>query len=66
MWPLYEITEDRKMRLTYKPRELKPVSEVLKIQGRFRHLKDEEIAGIQEQTTENWQSLLEMDGKRLF
>lgn len=66
MWPLYEITGDRKMRLTYKPRELKPVSEVLKLQGRFRHLKDEEIAGIQEQTTASWQHLLEMDGKQLF
>ncbi len=66
MWPLYEITGDRKIRLTYKPRELKPVSEVLKMQGRFRHLKDEEIAGIQEQTTANWQHLLEMDGKQLF
>ncbi len=66
LWPLYEITEGHKMRLTYKPRELKPVSEPLKMQGRFRHLKDEELLVIQEQTTENWQRLLEMDGKTIF
>lgn len=66
LWPLYEITEGHKMRLTYKPRELKPVSEVLKLQGRFRHLKDEEIGDIQQKTAENWQRLLEMDGKTIF
>jgi len=39
---------------------------VLNMQGRFRHLKDEEINRIQEQTTANWQHLLEIDGKQLF
>jgi len=66
LWPLYEVTSDRKLRLTYKPRELKPVSEALKMQGRFRHLNDDEVSAIQEQTTAGWQHLLEMDGKPLF
>lgn len=37
IWPLYEV-ENGKYRFTYRPRELKPVEEWLKLQGRFRHL----------------------------
>jgi pyruvate/2-oxoacid:ferredoxin oxidoreductase beta subunit len=66
LWPLYEILDGRHFKLTYKPRELKPVSETLKIQGRFRHLNDEEIASIQKTTTESWSRLLAIDGKDIF
>lgn len=37
VWPLYEV-EDGKYRITFRPRELKPIEEWLKPQGRFRHL----------------------------
>jgi pyruvate/2-oxoacid:ferredoxin oxidoreductase beta subunit len=66
LWPLYEMIDGRHFKLTYKPRELKPVSETLKIQGRFRHLKDEEITSIQKATTESWSRLLAIDGKDIF
>jgi pyruvate/2-oxoacid:ferredoxin oxidoreductase beta subunit len=66
LWPLYEIIDGHHFKLTYKPRELKPVSETLKIQGRFRHLKDEEITSIQKATTESWSRLLAIDGKDIF
>ena len=62
LWPLYEITEGRRLRLTYKPKELKPVAEALKLQGRFRHLTDETLYAIQTKTKENWERLLLMDG----
>jgi pyruvate/2-oxoacid:ferredoxin oxidoreductase beta subunit len=62
LWPLYEITEGRRLRLTYKPRELKPVAEALKMQGRFRHLTGEAVDAIQTKTRENWERLLSMDG----
>jgi pyruvate/2-oxoacid:ferredoxin oxidoreductase beta subunit len=62
LWPLYEITEGRRLRLTYKPKELKPVAEALKLQGRFRHLTDETVYAIQTKTRENWERLLSMDG----
>jgi len=62
LWPLYEITEGRRLRLTYKPRELKPVAEALKMQGRFRHLAGEAVDAIQTKTRENWEKLLSMDG----
>jgi len=62
LWPLYEIEGGRRFRLTYKPRELAPVSEALKIQGRFRHLTEQETDTIQRMTTENWDRLLALDG----
>lgn len=37
IWPLYEV-ENGKYKITVKPKELKPVEEWLKTQGRFRHL----------------------------
>ncbi len=61
LWPLYEIDGGRKFKLTYKPRELKPISEALKIQGRFRHLTDQETDTIQKITTENWDRLLALE-----
>lgn len=62
LWPLYEILDGRRLKLTYKPRELKPVSEALRLQSRFRHLTNEEVSTIQKKTTENWSKLLSMDG----
>ncbi|GAB6147533.1 pyruvate synthase subunit PorB [Stetteria hydrogenophila] len=46
MWVLYEV-EKGKFRVTVKVRRRKPVREYLKLQGRFRHLTDEEIEFIQ-------------------
>jgi pyruvate ferredoxin oxidoreductase beta subunit len=45
-YPLYEI-EDGKLHVTIKIPERKPVIEFLKVQGRFRHLKEKEIANFQ-------------------
>jgi pyruvate ferredoxin oxidoreductase beta subunit len=36
-WPLYEI-ENGKYKLNWEPKTLKPVTEFLKTQGRFKHL----------------------------
>ena len=64
LWPLYEI-EDGVLRLTYKPKELKPVHEALKPQRRFRHLTDDELGEYQEFAAKTWEDLLKMDGKPL-
>ncbi len=61
IWPLYEIIDGEKFKLNYKPRELKPVTEYLKPQARFRHVTDEDIAGIQERTADKWAKLLRAD-----
>lgn len=65
MWPLYEITEGKHFRLTVKTKQLKPVKEALKPQRRFAHLTDEEYADIQKMVDEQWQQLLDLDGKKL-
>jgi len=61
MWPLYEILDGEKFRLTYKPRKLKPVTEYLNLQARFRHLIDEETTQIQEEINERWTKFLKAD-----
>jgi pyruvate/2-oxoacid:ferredoxin oxidoreductase beta subunit len=61
MWPLYEIEHGTSFKLNYKPKELKPVSEYLKPQSRFRHMTEVEINEIQASVTANWQKLLKAD-----
>jgi pyruvate/2-oxoacid:ferredoxin oxidoreductase beta subunit len=61
VWPLYEILDGEKFRLNYKPRELKPVSEYMRPQARFRHVTDDQIGGIQEETARKWERLLKSD-----
>jgi len=60
------VLDGRRFRLTYKPRELKPVTDALKIQGRFRHLSEDELNTIQEKTIDEWERLLKLDGKELI
>lgn len=59
MFPLYEI-EEGKVRITRKGKGL-PVSEYLKLQGRFSHLGESEVASIQAAVDENWKRLLEKE-----
>ena len=63
-WPLYEI-ENGKLKINVKPKNKKPVSEWLEAQGRFKHLKKEEFAGIvqeiQKQVDDDWDRLLKRE-----
>ncbi len=60
-WPLYEV-DDGVWKLSYKPKEKKPVEEWLKTQGRFSHLFQPQfrhvIDEIQAKVDEEWASLL--------
>ncbi len=62
-WPLYEV-DDGVWKITYTPRERKPVSEWLKRQGRFRHLFKEEnehiLDELQKDVDRNWERLQKM------
>jgi len=51
VWVLYQV-EGGQLNVTFKPPKRKPVAEYLKLQGRFRHLTDEEIAEIQRMVDE--------------
>ncbi len=55
MWVLYEI-ENGKERVTYKPANKVPVKEYFKLQKRFRHLRDEDIARIQADIDARWEA----------
>lgn len=61
-WPLFEV-EDGKWRLTYKPKEKRPIEEYLKPQGRFRHLFLPEnawmVSELQKEVDRKWNALLE-------
>jgi pyruvate ferredoxin oxidoreductase beta subunit len=65
-WPLYEV-EKGKWRLTYQPKEKRPVEEWLKRQGRFRHLFRPEsrhmIDELQAEVDRHWARLLEQCGE---
>jgi pyruvate ferredoxin oxidoreductase beta subunit len=65
-WPLYEV-ENGEWRITYKPKEKLPITEFLKVQGRFRHLFRPEnehlIQELQEEVDRRWQRLLWLAGE---
>ncbi|MCD6452921.1 MAG: pyruvate synthase subunit beta [Dehalococcoidales bacterium] len=56
IFPLYEI-ENGKYRFTVKTPKLKPVEEYLKMQGRFRHLAEKDIAHIQDRVNQEYAKL---------
>ncbi|GBD99501.1 pyruvate synthase subunit PorB [bacterium BMS3Abin07] len=63
-WPLYEY-EDGKLTVNYKPKEIKPVTEFLKTQGRFKHLFNPGNEGllkqIQDDIDRDWELLLKQE-----
>lgn len=56
-WPLFEI-ENNNLRIDVKPAVLKPIDQYLKIQGRFSHLKRDQMEKIQNAISESWKKLL--------
>jgi len=64
-WPLYEV-ENGNWKMTVKVRQKKPISELLKIQGRFKHLfkpgNEHIINSIQEDTDSNLAKLEKLCG----
>ncbi len=64
IWPLYEVV-DGQYKITYKPKVKKPVTEWIKLQGRFRHLTKPEnqpiVDQIQSFTDKQWEELLKKE-----
>jgi len=58
VFPLYEV-ENGKYRMTMEiPKKLRPVGDYLKLQGRFRHLNDEDIERVQALVNKEWRKLM--------
>jgi pyruvate ferredoxin oxidoreductase beta subunit len=66
-WPLYEVANGA-YRLTYRPREKKPITDWLESQGRFKHLFKPEnrhmIDSIQEEIDKRWKKILYLCGEQ--
>jgi len=64
-WPLYEI-ENGVTKVTFKPKEKKPLVDFLKPQGRFKHLfapeNENMLKNFQEMVDKEWGSLLKASG----
>jgi pyruvate/2-oxoacid:ferredoxin oxidoreductase beta subunit len=56
VFPLYEVEDGKRYTINHEPRCL-PVQEYLLRQGRFRHLKEEQIRQIQMEVDEEWNKL---------
>jgi len=59
-WPLYEV-DHGKYKFTFKPKQLLPLTEFLKVQGRFKHLFKPEnkhiLDELQEEADQRWSEL---------
>lgn len=67
VWPLFEV-ENGQWKLNKNPKEKKPITEYLFMQGRFAHLKKEEnkalVEEIQADIDKRWKELLERCGEK--
>jgi pyruvate/2-oxoacid:ferredoxin oxidoreductase beta subunit len=57
LFPLYEIEDGVRYRLTYQPKGV-PVTEYIRQQDRFRHLKDKDIEEVQRNVEQEWERLM--------
>jgi pyruvate/2-oxoacid:ferredoxin oxidoreductase beta subunit len=57
LFPLYEIIDGTEYRITHEPQGL-PVSEYTKIQGRYRHFMQDDVAALQREVDEEWEQLV--------
>ena len=58
IFPLYEVEDGERTTISIKVKERKPINEYLRLQGRFRHLKDQDIAGMQAEVDRRNERLL--------
>jgi len=65
VFPLYEI-ENGILKFNQKVDKPKPVRDYLELQGRFKHLGEEEIEKIQRYVNARYEFLLSIEGKKAF
>ncbi len=63
IFALIEVENGRNWKLTKKVRKPKPAIEYLKLQGRFRHLTEDNVAVIQKNIDEEWKILMDKVGE---
>ena len=55
-WTLYEI-DHGSSRITYRPPNRRPIEDYIKLQGRFKELREEDIRTLQKWVDERWDNL---------
>jgi len=60
IFPLFEMEFGEKCALSIKVKDRKPVKDYIRLQGRFRHLTEEEIQHIQDDTDARWARLMKL------
>jgi pyruvate/2-oxoacid:ferredoxin oxidoreductase beta subunit len=63
IFPLYEVEDGLRYTINYKPREYL-VREYFRLQGRFKHLTDQDLDQIQQMVNEDWELLLRKAGEQ--
>lgn len=63
IFPLYEVEDGLRYTINYKPKEYL-VREYFRLQGRFRHLTDQDLDQIQQMVNEDWGLLLRKAGEQ--
>ncbi len=58
LFPLIEIENGEKITLNLKLKDKKPVNDYLRLQGRFRHLTEEQVVAMQAEVDARWERLL--------
>ena len=58
IFPLYEIEDGERTTISIKVKERKPINDYLRLQGRFRHLKEQDIADMQAEVDRKNERLL--------
>jgi len=64
IFPLYEVEDGVRYTINYRPKEYL-VREYFKLQGRFRHLTDQDLDHIQQMVNEDWALLLRKAGEHV-
>jgi pyruvate ferredoxin oxidoreductase beta subunit len=57
IFPLYEVEDGRRFRITKRIQSRKPIEEYVKLQGRFRHLQKKDIETLQGEVDGYWEYL---------
>ncbi len=57
LFPLYEIIEGKKYRITHEPKGM-PVADYVKMQGRYKNFTPDDIARLQREVDEDWAELM--------
>jgi pyruvate/2-oxoacid:ferredoxin oxidoreductase beta subunit len=63
IFPLYEVEWGDKYTLNIKLKDKKPINDYLRLQGRFLHLTEKDIAFMQEEADKRWERLLGLVNK---